>query len=417
MTDLEDRLRRSLREYGDSLDPSPPRDQQERGPVPRRWVAAAAIVVLFAGTVGLWQLRATDRSIAPAGTDVAPSGIWTVPSPAPLAARQFPHVMWTGSRFIVWGGVVGNVGLADGALYDPASDSWSSIPLEPRVRPGAPAVWAGDRMVVLSDLGGDALDPVTGTWAALPDLEGVAAGAGFTDVVWAGDTLLGIGVHGSDAAATLTAWELAGDDWVEQGSLRTTGSAPAVRYLTVVDQTLTHAPIATDDGFVLWDDNSTGWRFTIGGGWTQLPALEAYDGDVLVTDARVVWFQGALVAIATGKVAASDDTRVATLGDDGWSAWTVVGGGAMTFLVTPVAAADRVVLLGTFDGIPRLIDPRVGTMESMTGYPIDTTIVHGVGWSGSALLVWGGQTPSDSVEASTDDPPQNISDEGALWTP
>jgi N-acetylneuraminic acid mutarotase len=73
--------------------------------------------------------------------------------------RDEPSIIWTGQQLMIWGGAT-TVGssrfptpVADGAAYDPATDSWSPLPevdLSPRRR--HTAVWTGQEMVIF---GGD----------------------------------------------------------------------------------------------------------------------------------------------------------------------------------------------------------------------------------------------------------------------
>jgi hypothetical protein len=78
---------------------------------------------------------------------------WTRPDPGPLRNRHFHTAVWTGDVMIVWGGSAGCTGRsrlrADGATYDPRTDSWQRIapsPLSPRQH--QVAVWTGDEMIV-----------------------------------------------------------------------------------------------------------------------------------------------------------------------------------------------------------------------------------------------------------------------------
>lgn len=45
---------------------------------------------------------------------------------SPLAARSYPEAVWTGTEVIIWGGNDEGVMFGDGAVYDPADDSWRS---------------------------------------------------------------------------------------------------------------------------------------------------------------------------------------------------------------------------------------------------------------------------------------------------
>lgn len=89
-----------------------------------------------------------------------------VPSP-PIAPRQQAASVWTGTEWIVWGGVAGGAELDDGAAYRPATGSWRVLarsPLSPRrVR----AVWTGTEMIVAAGATGG--DPTGNGEMALAD--------------------------------------------------------------------------------------------------------------------------------------------------------------------------------------------------------------------------------------------------------
>ena len=74
--------------------------------------------------------------------------------PGPLTARVFADVMWSGTEMLVWGGsdqeVAPNV--ADGAAFDPNSNTWRMLPPAPELHPKAAtrAVLANDQMIVVA---------------------------------------------------------------------------------------------------------------------------------------------------------------------------------------------------------------------------------------------------------------------------
>jgi len=81
------------------------------------------------------------------------SAHWSVLSPGPLSARTDQSSLWTGSDLLVWGGVAsqssGGDGLADGAAYRPATNTWQRLAPAPMSgRGGATAVWIGDEAMV-----------------------------------------------------------------------------------------------------------------------------------------------------------------------------------------------------------------------------------------------------------------------------
>ena len=102
------------------------------------------------------------------------------PVPAGGAPTQvIPQGVWTGTELVVWGGW----GLPIAAAYDPVSDSWRDLPPGPLADREQHAVVAWDgRVAVLGGrqplgpgelqprLDGAVLDPRTGEWSSLPEL-------------------------------------------------------------------------------------------------------------------------------------------------------------------------------------------------------------------------------------------------------
>jgi N-acetylneuraminic acid mutarotase len=132
---------------------------------------------------------------------------------APLAPRSRPHSAWTGDELVVWSGAVpgeadrdGAAGgepfevFTDGAAYDPASDTWRTLPAAPvRGRVGGGAVWADDRLVIWGGFGSpdEALDdgavylPEQDTWQTLPPAPITARGD--VTAAWTGREVLFVG--------------------------------------------------------------------------------------------------------------------------------------------------------------------------------------------------------------------------------
>jgi N-acetylneuraminic acid mutarotase len=93
------------------------------------------------------------------------SDTWRPMSPvgAP-AVRARATLIWTGSRILVWGGIVSSFGgVADtGGIYDPSSDTWGPITDvgAPVARHSHTAVWTGTEMLIWG--GGDTSTSNTG---------------------------------------------------------------------------------------------------------------------------------------------------------------------------------------------------------------------------------------------------------------
>jgi hypothetical protein len=126
---------------------------------------------------------------------------------APSVRVRFPGI-WTGTEFIVWGGLAGpSPGLQDGAIYNPSTDTWrpmSPSPLDSRYDHSA--VWTGTEMIVQGGAGngyyddGARYNPVTDTWTPIPfNPNGKAQ---YQGAVWTGTEMIVYGgwdggnVHG-----------------------------------------------------------------------------------------------------------------------------------------------------------------------------------------------------------------------------
>ena len=118
-------------------------------------------------------------------------------SNAPTARTD--HVaVWTGTRFLVWGGRQGMSALATGASYDPATDTWTILPSlnAPAARFGHLAIWTGDEMVIFggengtgSLADGGAYNPVTNRWRSL-DNPGIPFARSAASAIWSGSELI-----------------------------------------------------------------------------------------------------------------------------------------------------------------------------------------------------------------------------------
>lgn len=128
------------------------------------------------------------------------NGQWRLLSASGLDSRAGASVLWTGTDMIVWGGHrrVGDrqADMRDGAVYDPATDTWRGLPAAPLpANPGASAVWAGNGLIAVSYPQGEAdrallaeTDPEAEGWISLI---GTPAAARLTpSLVWTGKELL-----------------------------------------------------------------------------------------------------------------------------------------------------------------------------------------------------------------------------------
>jgi N-acetylneuraminic acid mutarotase len=76
---------------------------------------------------------------------------WTPISAAGApSARSHPAGVWTGSEWVLFGGLNAAAAVAGGSAYAPATDTWRSLdnPGSPVTRSGVASVWTGSEMIL-----------------------------------------------------------------------------------------------------------------------------------------------------------------------------------------------------------------------------------------------------------------------------
>lgn len=102
-------------------------------------------MIFIAGLLALAIDGGDSSTEVVAGED----GGWTTVSASPLSPRAGHSAVFTGTEHVVWGGQDESSTLADGAAYDPATDSWRTLPESPLAdRSHHAAVWTGSEMLV-----------------------------------------------------------------------------------------------------------------------------------------------------------------------------------------------------------------------------------------------------------------------------
>jgi hypothetical protein len=127
---------------------------------------------------GGWDDR--SRFFADGAAYDAVAGTWRLLPEAPISPRA-PLFVWTGEELLVWGTAVRvSERPRDGAAYDPRANSWRRLARAPIELTDASAVWTGREMIVFgaSLHGGNfpetktaigaAYDPASDTWRTLP---------------------------------------------------------------------------------------------------------------------------------------------------------------------------------------------------------------------------------------------------------
>ena len=424
MTVLEDRLRRELPQLADALialeepvsdgssdghadlavtafEPAPPRKRRRLA-----IVAAAAAGVLVLALVPWWWPRtehadvATDPSQTVPATDVPTSfGTWSTMAEAPIATRPYAVTAWTGTEAIFWAGssLERLFAHTDGAAYDPATDTWRHISTPGWGHPGLTSDYFDGDLYALAKGSGSKLDLIEGVWSDLPRVEGMwlAATVATDDAIW------GLGpaaVNPEDQPdLAIARYDSENDTW-EYGPVYETTEETAAIIQGVSRLESTVHWFGSEiivwggiDGGVAFEPSSETWRIMDPPEPTEGEALAAI---ATVTDAGFVVLTS--IDPETGAVA--------VLGDDGWR-WAETEIPIDGFDSVTVAAAGEWIVIFSAGSSPTTLHVPSGEWDQRADGPLGGVQGPNAVWTGSELIVWGGQADDPSAPG------------GAVWTP
>jgi hypothetical protein len=274
--------------------------------------------------------------------------------------RRFPTIVWTGSRILVYGGrpLATSAGLANGAIYDPDVDRWSPITNGVTGRVGAVGgastsvalFWGGWGAMIANPMGGgERYDLGTDAWQPIMGGPGALA-----DPAWAftGQALY---LFGGMSAGTKTnatwSYGLASNAWTQPGG--------------------TEGPSARWGAFATWD----GLAMFVWGGRNETTAMN--DGKFLYNSSWISMVQ-------SGSAPAP---RWAPSRRSGWAfsrgSGDVVILGGEDFNGKPLTDGGR------YDS--GLISPVAG-WTALPAWPSGEAHSWGVAaYAGGAVLLWGGR--------------------------
>lgn len=331
------------------------------------------------------------------------SDAWATMAPSPLAGRQGHAAVWTGSRMIVWGGLLEeNRRSDDGAIYDPQADRWQRIapgPLSPRSRPVV--VWTGTEMLVAGGFDGTktvtdgaAYDPEGDEWRAIP------SGPWDDDVrllggAWSGEQAFFWGsdcerVPGQDlprCTSPVASYDPAAGEWspIPHPPLRLSevGTWTGRRLLVFACRDETGH---TCDG--------TAAAYEPGGTWTRMP-----DAPVPAASAGV--WTGEALAVWGGWEEGRGWLEEGAMLDPGVATWTRTPPGPLAGRAghTATWTGESMIVWGgrgLDDGAPRGLsdgasfDPAGERWGALPEAPLRGRSSHTAVWTGDRLIVWGG---------------------------
>jgi N-acetylneuraminic acid mutarotase len=313
------------------------------------------------------------------------------------AARDGHTAVWTGSEMIVWGGFGNHAYVSDGGRYNPAANTWTTLPTtgEPTPRWGHTAVWTGNEMVVWGGCSGfyfndgGRYNPGADNWTALPTT-GAPAPRAWHTAVWTGNEMIvwggGDNIRDDGDGGR---YDPAVNCWT---ALPTTAAPPAREFPTAVwagSEMIVWGGICSS-GYL----NDGGRYSPAANTWTTLPTTSAPAARASHT---AVWTGSEMIVWGGNDYSGylSDGGRYnPTL--NAWTAVTTNSAPALRDSHTAVWTGSEMIIWGGLNGSGFLsdggrYDPKLDGWMALPiiGAPAPRG-AHSAVWSGSQMIVWGG---------------------------
>lgn len=325
---------------------------------------------------------------------------WTPMAETALVGRMEASGVWTGSRFIVWGGrsLPTDVGVmthyGDGAMYDPATNSWAAVNTNgaPSPRKSHKAVWTGSHMILWGGSSGTTynngfkFDPNGNTWTPITSTAAPTARNRET-AVWTGSEMVIFGGHGTGGElATGARYDPAADQW---RSMATAG-APAKGG---------HVAVWTGDEMLVWAGQGPqadvlGRYSPASDAWSTGSSESAPEARVYL--AQPIWTGSEMITWGgnAGVVSHSREGGRYKPGTDEWIPMSPAPApSTQAYDHRMVWTGAEMIIVGGNDSssIASRYVPATGTWRTVseTGAPTPRKR-HTAIWNGSGVMVWGG---------------------------
>jgi hypothetical protein len=369
---------------------------------------------------------AGDTTLVNAGFTEAGSTdqqMWSPTSSVNAPSMRIGHTaVWTGTKMIIWGGRVNPNGpqFQDGALYDPATNSWTPTRNDattPTGRELHTAVWTGTKMIVWGGQGpngntyqnsGGLYDPSNDTWAATasvlattltPRINHTAVWTGTYMVVWGGYNLVA-----NTSLANGGRYDPVQNLWFPVS----TTNEPLPRDLAVAVWTGSTMIIwggrpvpASSNSFAntggRYDPNADSWDPTAMQTVGAPSARRSHTG-VVSANNMIVW---------GGRSAAGAENTGATYlaGTNTWVATPTFGAPTPRFLHSAIiTSSSDMIVWGGFDGAAPLGTGAILRASDNTWVPLvmpgapSPRLGHTAVWTGNRMIIWGGDNSTNRLD-------------------
>jgi N-acetylneuraminic acid mutarotase len=331
---------------------------------------------------------------------------WTATSTTnAVTAREYHTAVWSGSEMIVWGGSGDAPFGPTGGRYNPSTDTWTatSTANAPTARGDHTAVWTGTEMIVWGGVDrnllrlntGGRYNPATDSWTAtsttnVPDVREshTAVWTGSEMIVWGGSPNGGFTFFNTGGR-----YNPSTDTW----TATSTANAPTARE--------SHTAVWTGSEMIVWGGYGNGNSLNTGGRYnpstdtwaatnvTNAPSARILHREVWTGSEMIVWggtFDGSFNHLfntggrynpATDSWTATSTTNVPDAREYHTAVWTgtqMIVWGGQDFNGSFLTTGGR-------------YDPSTDswTATSTTNVP-GSGINHTAIWSGTEMIVWGG---------------------------
>jgi len=315
--------------------------------------------------------------------------------------RGLHTAVWTGKEMLIWGGTDGGGALQDGGRYDPVANTWKSILPEgaPTARSQHTAVWTGKELLVwggqdasgvLND--GARYNPESASWSKLATRDAPAARVGHT-AIWTGSEMI---IWGGDARGTVNdggRYNLEENRWTSLP----TDKSPSARYEHTAVWTGTEMVIwgGSDGGFL----NDGARYLPAEDKWFSVnsvgaPALRTRHTAAWTGTEMIIW--GGL-----GAASALNDGARYRPSNDSWIAIPTIGAPPARWLHTAVWTGTEMIAWGGLDAFGGNSLKDGGRFhaeaDAWSAVPTNAPALPAVRkdatavWTGTEMVVWGGQ--------------------------
>lgn len=320
-------------------------------------------------------------------------------------ARYFHSALWTGTVMIIWGGIDATSFANTGGRYDPTTDSWQTMNTTnaPLGRIQHSAVWTGSEMIVWGGRNcpdcylssGAKYNPISDTWMSTsainapgPRMGHAGVWTGSEVIIWGGwnGTYLGDGARYNPAA----------DTWVALSAI----NPPAGRFSPTA--------VWTGSEMILWGGNAggqtdSGGRYNPATNiWSPTSMINAPSPRDTHT---TIWTGSEMIVFGGGYGETFDTGGRYDPTADSWTPVRTTNTPAGRSGHTAVWTGSEMIVWGGADNSPTLATNSGGQYNPAldTWTPTDTANApvarqaHIAVWTGTEMIIWGGWSSQGSI--------------------